>query len=177
MKSSVIPSVMVCIGLGACTVTPGGEGGPPPPAGTGGCEFLFRNYDLVEDTMSTPSGFRDRMTVQPELAFEANRLRQAGCLTNADDLAGAASLPDPAPVSGATPISPISVHAGVVTDMAVDDQAKQFFIDRGIRARSVGAAGLGRRIYLGPFDTREELDQAMDLARQAGFVAPYPARF
>ncbi len=177
MKSSVISSVLVCIGLGACTVTPAGNGGPSPTGDPNQCVSLFRNYDLVEDTMSTPSGYRDQLTVQPALMVEVNRLRQAGCLTNADDLAGAASLPVSEPVAGATPISPISVHAGVVTDMAIDEQAKQFFTDRGMRARSVGAAGLGRRIYLGPFDTREALDQALSLAREAGFVAPYPARF
>ena len=52
-----------------------------------------------------------------------------------------------------------------------------FFAAQGVAARSVGAAGLGRRIYIGPFATQGALDGARDLALRAGFAAPYPATF
>ena len=59
--------------------------------------------------------------------------------------------------------------------MADEANAIAFFNAHGARARSIGAAGLGRRIYLGPFATQGALDQARDLAVAAGFTAPYPA--
>ena len=67
------------------------------------------------------------------------------------------------------------MHAGVVTSMEDEAAALAFFAATGRRARSIGAAGLGRRIYLGPFATEGALDGATALARAAGFAAPYPA--
>ena len=47
----------------------------------------------------------------------------------------------------------------------------------GYRSRGVGAEGLGRRLYLGPFTSQAALDQALALAREAGFIAPYAANY
>jgi hypothetical protein len=81
------------------------------------------------------------------------------------------------PVTDSGPaIPPTSIHAGVVTSTADEANALAFFNAHGARARSIGAAGLGRRIYLGPFATQGALDQARDLAVAAGFAAPYPTR-
>ena len=56
-------------------------------------------------------------------------------------------------------------------------QARQYFGGLGLRVRSIGAPGLGRRIYVGPFATEGGLAEATEIARRGGFVAPYPARF
>jgi hypothetical protein len=74
-------------------------------------------------------------------------------------------------------IAPISLHAGIVTNSADDAKALAFFQAQGLPARSVGAALLGRRIYVGPFTSEGELAAARALALQAGFAYPYPARF
>ena len=47
----------------------------------------------------------------------------------------------------------------------------------GLPVRSRGAPGLGRRIFIGPFDTEGGLAEGMEVARRAGFVAPYVRRF
>lgn len=117
------------------------------------------------------------MPIPPALQFEVSALRSAGCLTDGDDLAPMAGI-GPEPVrDGGAPIPPTALHAGVVTSTADEALALGFFEARGVRARSVGAPGLGRRIYLGPFATQGALDGARDLAARAGFAAPYPAVF
>jgi hypothetical protein len=62
----------------------------------------------------------------------------------------------------------------VVTNMEDDAAARAFFAANGVPARSIGSPALGRRIYLGPFRTRGDLDVARDLAVRAGFAFPYP---
>ena len=83
----------------------------------------------------------------------------------------------PPVVDGGPAIPPVSLHAGVVTNMADDADARAFFEAHGVPARSIGSPGLGRRIYLGPFRTQAALDGARDLAVRAGFAYPYPASF
>ena len=61
--------------------------------------------------------------------------------------------------------------------MQDDARARAFFASKGVTARSVGSAPLGRRIYIGPFVTQGALDQARALALDAGFASPYPATF
>ena len=68
------------------------------------------------------------------------------------------------------------LHAGVVTNMEDDARARAFFAEHGVRARSIGSAPLGRRIYIGPFATQGALDSAVQLAVGAGFASPYPGR-
>jgi hypothetical protein len=141
------------------------------------CVVLFQNYDAAAATMSTPSGRRDRMPIPPALQIPVLRLQQADCLTLSDDLAPMATAGGLATIPGGAAIRPTSVHAGVVTNMGDDAAVRAFFEQDGVRARSVGAAGLGRRIYIGPFATQGELDAARDLAVRAGFASPYPADF
>ena len=58
-----------------------------------------------------------------------------------------------------------------------DERAVTAFVrGLGYRSRGVGAETLGRRLFIGPFVTQGALDQALDVARQAGFVAPHVAR-
>lgn len=149
----------------------------PPPGDGDLCVRLFQQFDLIEDTMSTPTGSWDRMTVPPPLIGPAAQLRQAGCITDSAALSGMESVDLPPVTGGGPAIEPIALHAGVVTSMEDDARARAYFEAHGVRARSVGSAALGRRIYLGPFATRNEIDGAATLARAAGFTSPYPARF
>lgn len=161
--------------LAACTPAVGPE---PGPARAGvDCALLFQQFDHVEDTMSTPSGRRDRMVIAPALQLPALRLRQGGCISMSSDLAPMARLDAPAVVDGGRAIPPTRVHVGAVTSMSDDAAAQAFFEAHGAPATSVGSAALGRRIYVGPFVTEGALDGALALARAAGFASPYPARF
>ena len=38
--------------------------------------MLFQNYDLIASSMSTPSGRRDRMSIQPALQLPVQRSRR-----------------------------------------------------------------------------------------------------
>ena len=138
---------------------------------------LFQEFDTLQQMYPNNQRRYENRVAHPLVEAQAQRVRQAGCITMTRDLAGMETTePAPATPPGAA-IAPISLHAGVVTNMADDARARAFFESHGIPARSVGSAPLGRRVYLGPFATQGALDAARDLALRAGFVAPYPARF
>ena len=50
-----------------------------------------------------------------------------------------------------------------------------FFRGLGYRSRGIGAQTLGRRLFIGPFTSQGALDQALEVARKAGFIAPHVA--
>ena len=107
-------------------------------------------------------------------------LRTNGCLTFPGDLDGMPALaarlaPYRIENSGAA-IRPAAVSVGIVVDSSDDARARQFFRGLGYRARSVGEPSLGRRILIGPFVTQGAVDQALAVAREAGFIAPHVAR-
>ena len=79
---------------------------------------------------------------------------------------------DSGPTIRATP-----VHLGIVTSISDEARATRFFRGLGYRSRGIGAEGLGRRLYIGPFTTQGALDQALQVAREAGFIAPFAARY
>ncbi len=164
---SFIPLAAAALLLAACA--PGGPQGPQ----TGDCIGLFRHYDAIERYVRRP----DNRTIPPALALQQTQLRASNCITMSADLAGMEALPvvplaDSGPVIVAT-----SLHVGVVTSDADDARARAFFEARGIRARSVGEAGLGRRVYIGPFATEGAIRDARALAVSAGFAHPYAASF
>jgi hypothetical protein len=142
---------------------------------------LFQEFDILQQMYPNNQRRYENRVAHPLVEAQAQRVRQAGCITMTRDLAGMETTgPAPATPPAMSPgaaIAPISLHAGVVTNMADDARARAFFESHGIPARSVGSAPLGRRVYLGPFATQRALDAARDLALRAGFVAPYPARF
>lgn len=142
-----------------------------PSAGAPDCVALFQRYDRTKATMSTPSGAADRMPIPPALQPAVQALNEAHCLTRSDSLDLTA---DAAPVvDGGAAIAPTRLHAGVVTSQSDEAAVLAFFAAHGVPARSIGAAGLGRRIYLGPFATEAALDGAASLAAAAGFAAVY----
>ncbi len=172
-----LTAAAIALTLAACTGAPDGVSSPGPARGdSASCVDAFRWYDTVDATMSTPSGRADHMAIPPALQIPVGRIQSLGCLTFSDDLAPMATVAAPPVTDSGPAIPPTSIHAGVVTNMADEANAIAFFNAHGARARSIGAAGLGRRIYLGPFATQGALDQARDLAVAAGFSAPYPAR-
>lgn len=173
MIRRVIGRLALLLLMAGCADTPGPEAGMDGDPAL--CVALFRTYDAVAATMSTPSGWRDRMAIPPPLQLPAQRLQNAGCMTLTAELALSADAP-PVRDAGA-PIPPVGLHAGVVTNMQDEAAAVAFFEARGANPRTVGAAGLGRRIYLGPFATAGALSDATALAIAAGFASPYPADF
>lgn len=138
------------------------------------CIALFEQYDFLDRTLPTPR--RDRWSVSPELMRQAEWLRNGGCITMTADLAGMEDVPvAPVADSGAA-IPPTTMHVGVVTTTDDDVRAIAYFEARGIRAFSIGKAGLGRRVYVGPFATAGALEGARQAALEAGFAYPYPIR-
>jgi hypothetical protein len=171
----VLPLVAAAL-LAGCAAS----GGPTPAASRAAadpatCVALFRDFDRLERIYPQPR--RENWIAAPPVVQQADRLRRAGCITRNAELAGAEALPVVPVVESGAPIDPIALHAGVVQSNEVDDRARAFFEARGVPARSVGSPTLGRRIYLGPFRTQGGLEGAAELARSAGFVAPYPAAF
>jgi len=162
----------IALTLAACA---GGTPAPGPARGdSASCVDAFRWYDTVKASMSTPGGRADRMAIPPALQVPVASIQSRGCLTFSDDLAPMAVAERP-PISDSGPaIPPTFIHAGVVTNMADEANVVAFFSAHAALPRTLGAAGLGRRVYLGPFATQGALDRARDLAVAAGFSAPYP---
>jgi hypothetical protein len=146
-----------------------------PQADGAACVAMFRQFDLLQSMYPNNRARYQNRAAQPPVMAQAQLLRNAGCITMTRELAPMATL-QPRPVAGGGPaIVPVQLHVGVVTSMQDDASVRAFFEANGIRARSIGSAPLGRRIYIGPFASQGALDQARDLAVRAGFASPYPA--
>ena len=147
----------------------------PPPATAETCVPLFEEFDRL-DLLHGGDRWGDELVGPPELWEQGMDLVRADCITRLDDLTIASAPRTPVTESGA-PIDPISLHAGVTAGITGELRVRDYFAERGVRVRSVGSFALGRRIYLGPFSTEGGLRAAAQAAREAGFVAPYPAFF
>lgn len=147
------------------------------PADAATCVVLLKQFDVLQNLYPNNKSRYDGRVAQPPVETQAQRVRNSGCITLTRELVGMETVAAP-PVSNAGPaIAPTQLHAGVVTNMADDARARAFFASKGVLARSVGSAPLGRRIYIGPFATQGALDEAAALALAAGFASPYPATF
>jgi hypothetical protein len=145
------------------------------------CVFLFNQYDALLDLY--PNGASGGFGVggiafnpiQQQIAF----IRSADCITRESELAGMEALGESlkpfTPAIGA-PVAPVTMHAGIVTSPAAETRAVAFFQSLGYRTRTVGAPQLGRRILVGPFTSQAALDQALGVARDAGFENAYGTR-
>jgi len=146
------------------------------------CLALYGHYDnlawLYPNNKWSNEGSR---VMQPsELSRPMQLLRTNGCLTTSGDIDGMPALfarlaPHSIRDSGAA-IPATALHVGIVTGFYDEGRVTQFFRGLGYRSRGVGAIGLGRRIYLGPFTSQGALDEAIGIAREAGFISPYPAQ-
>lgn len=151
----------------------------PAPDRADECLQLFRAFDRVADRY--PGGgvgrISDRRVPPPDLARAGQRLIVADCLTRTSDLDGmeayAAGLEGFRITDGPTAIRPRPVHLGILTSITDEVRVTIVFRGLGYNSRGVGAIGLGRRIYIGPFRSQEAADQAIALAREAGFIAPF----
>lgn len=141
------------------------------------CVARFQYFDVMEDLYPNSRNRHRNRVASPPVEAAAQRLREAGCISFSDEIAGMDTVASPPPSPPGAAIPPTTVHAGVVTNMADDAAARGFFEAHGIRARSIGSGPLGRRIYIGPFATEGALADGMALALAAGFDSPYPARF
>ena len=144
------------------------------------CGELFARYDSVVRNYGVSGFDKDLGIPQPgEVSRLLAPLRVNGCLTTSEDLDGLEALAQRlAPftiVEGGASIRATPVHLGIITSAFDEPRVTRFFRGLGYRSRGVGAEGLGRRLYIGPFTTQGALDQALQVAREAGFIAPYAA--
>jgi hypothetical protein len=166
--------LIIATGLGAACVAQSGTRDPAL------CLSLFETYDRIAWAFPSPPPIRDNQPIiQPNLERPTRLLRNNGCLTLSSDIDGMPALAQrlaPYTIENSGPdIRPTAVHLGVVLSIYDEGRATAFFRGLGYRSRGVGAAGLGRRLYIGPFSTQGALDQALATARAAGFISPYPA--
>ncbi|PZQ49646.1 MAG: hypothetical protein DI556_09230 [Rhodovulum sulfidophilum] len=144
------------------------------------CPPRFQMYETATRAFGAPDNQR-RRTTSPQVQSAARWLRMGDCLTFTAQLAPMATLGPGAGAQARTPagptIPPTYLHVGIVTSSEDEARAKAFFAEQGLAARGLGAAFLGRRIYVGPFTTAGALEAGIGLARQAGFAYPYPTNF
>lgn len=162
--------------LAACT------GEPAPVADPAACAAAFADYDVTARIYPTPRFDGDCGLVPPgPLSRPTERLRRLGCLTSSAELDGLPALAQRlAPYTidnSGPPIRAVPVHLGIVTSIYDEGRVTVFFRGLGYRSRGIGAEALGRRIYIGPFTTQSAADQALAVAREAGFIAPYIAQY
>jgi len=156
--------------------------GQPRPADPAVCATLFARYDTAA-RLYGPSSFDEDTGVVPPapLSRPGGDLRENGCLTSSADLDGLPALAarlSPHEIASSGPaIRAVPVHLGIVTGYSDEAFVTRYFRGLGYRSRGIGAEGLGRRIYIGPFTSQGALDEALAIAREAGFIAPYAARF
>ena len=170
MRNAIaVLALLAATGAGAATRAPGTT-----------CDRLFARYDAAVRNFGTP-GFDEDFGVTPPAPISRLLvpLRSNGCLTSSADLDGLEALAQRlapfAIVAGGSTIRPTPVHVGIITSGFDEPRVTRFFRGLGYGSRGIGAEGLGRRIYIGPFTTEGALAQALALAREAGFVAPYAA--
>ncbi|MEM8570760.1 MAG: hypothetical protein AAGG56_07590 [Pseudomonadota bacterium] len=100
-----------------------------------------------------------------------------GCVTRQRDLVGleqrAAGFIDEEVGDFGEPLRNAAVHAGIVAGLTSQARVTTYFSSLGFNTRSVGADGVGRRIYIGPLRSEGAVEQAIEAARAAGFISPY----
>lgn len=169
------PAILAALALAACAAGPS----PPDPSR---CGVLFARYDTAARLHPVTRFYEDGGEVPPgAVSRQVVALRANDCLTRAADLDGLPALVarlQPFRIAeGGAAIAPTPVHLGIVTGISDEAFVTRYFRGLGYRSRGIGAEGLGRRIYIGPFTSQAALDQALAIGREAGFIAPYAARY
>ncbi len=168
-------ALVLLTGLAGCA---GGEVVAPAARD---CVSLFTQYDRLERSGQRTSldPATGSLELAPALSRQTGLLIRGGCRTGTADLDRledlAAAHPDFRLATGGAQIPPVPVHLGVLTAIGDERAVTRAFRGLGYRSRGIGAMGLGRRIYIGPFTDQAALDQALAIAREAGFKAPYAA--
>jgi hypothetical protein len=170
-----LPGLALLIALTAATLAaPAAQARDPDD-----CLERFLRYDRV--AARYPGGGAAALSRNPvppaDLERVTQRLVTGGCQTWTRDLDGmeayAATLQGFRIADGPTPIRPTLVHLGVLTSIADEVRVTIVFRGLGYNSRGIGAMGLGRRIYVGPFRSQEAVEQALGVALEAGFRTPY----
>ncbi len=172
MRAHLLSSLALASVLAAGAAS---AGSAPMPADGATCVSLFQKFDTLQWLYPDNKRRYQGRVAQPPVETQAQLVRNAGCITTTNELLGMEGTKAGAVTDTGPAIAPTSLHAGVVTSMEDDARVRAFFAEHGVRARSIGSAPLGRRIYIGPFATQGALQEARDLAVGAGFASPYPA--
>lgn len=175
-------SLLIAAGLAATLTGTAAASAASPSRDPAACLATFNAYDTA--AWLYPNNHVNRggasLLQNSALSLPMQRLRQQGCLTRSSDLDGmpalAAQLAPYRIIDSGPTIRGTAVHLGIVMSIYDEGRVTQFFRGLGYRSRGVGAVGLGRRLYIGPFATQGSLDQALETARKAGFIAPYAAQ-
>ena len=166
---------------GAAAVASACTGPVPAPDHAEVCAVAFARYDTAARVYGSASFDGFGLVPPSALSRYIGALRSNDCLTSSADLDAMDALAvrlAPYTIDRSGPaIRAVPVHLGIVTSITDEARVTRFFRGLGYRSRGVGASGLGRRIYIGPFTTQGGLDQALAVAREAGFIAPYPATY
>jgi hypothetical protein len=169
-------STLLAAALAAVVAGPALAQDPSNPT----CPARFQLYETATQ-VSGPAQNQRNLSASTQVTAAARWLRMGNCLTFSAQLASMATLGPEAGAAARAPSGPTTpptwLHVGIVTSTADEARAIDFFVAQGLRARSVGAALLGRRIYVGPFTTLGALEGGAALAQAAGFAYPYPASF
>jgi hypothetical protein len=149
------------------------------PADPAACLQAFRNYDSAVWLYPDNMWLEDGPLMRADVGRAAQALIRGDCLTRTDDIADLPALAQRlapfAIVDSGPAIRPATVELGIVTGFFDEHTVTVFFRGLGYRSRGVGAQTLGRRMFIGPFTSQGALDQALEVARQAGFIAPHVA--
>ena len=146
------------------------------------CVFHFDQYDIATTTFPAErrSARVGGYVLNPVIQRSIASLRAGDCMTMNAELDGIAaageSLRPFERLRGGSAIPPITLHAGIVTSTASETASVAFFEGLGYPVRTIGAPQLGRRVFVGPFTTQEAFDQALGVARDAGFASAYGTR-
>jgi hypothetical protein len=174
---SLIASGLLLATLGGCSA--GILADQPSRGDPDTCLALFQSYDRAVRTYPANAfGSDDNPApmVPGPVSRPARLLIKEGCRTSSADLDGlpelAARLTGHQVVNSGATIRPTVVHLGIVTGIEDERDVTRFFRGLGYGTRGTGAPTLGRRIYVGTFTSQGALDEAMAIAREAGFVAP-----
>jgi hypothetical protein len=141
------------------------------------CREAFQNFDAA--VRSFPNSRSGDLQPNSRVSRYGQQIFRNGCITRQPDLIGLDATaerlkPFRIEDSGA-PTRATAVAAGIVDGFSSQAVVSSFFSSLGYRTRSVGASGVGRQILIGPFYSEGAIAQAIDVARQAGFISPYPS--
>jgi hypothetical protein len=143
------------------------------------CLRLFKNYDNAVWAYPESRWGEDQPLLNSQVSRAAQGLVRGGCLTSGGDLDGMPALAQrlqPFVIIDSGPaIRPTTVELGIVTGFYDEGRVTAFFRGLGYRSRGIVAQTLGRRLFIGPFTSQGALDQALTVAREAGFISPHPA--
>lgn len=144
------------------------------------CLALFKSYDRAARTYRANAFGTDdapATSLPGDVSRPARMLIAEGCRTTSADLDGLPALAQRLTghqiVDSGAPIPPTVIHLGIVTGIGDEREVTRFFRGLGYGSRGVGAPTLGRRLYIGTFTSQGALDDAMAIAREAGFIAPF----